>query len=127
MLEARPTVLPRRPGAHAPVIQSSARRRLTDEVADRCKRLVGLVAPHAMAGVFEDEEERSGDRFRELFLVTNCDERVELTRQDQCWAADPSELRTEIDPPDLVSQKWMPTSSRKMVRANTSGSPLLGL
>jgi hypothetical protein len=56
-----------------------------------------------MAGPLEHDETRSGDRFRKLLLVLDGDDRVQLTRQDQCRATDPSDLLAEIEPSDLIS------------------------
>jgi hypothetical protein len=56
-----------------------------------------------MAGTREHSETRFGDRFRKLLLVPDGDDRVKLARQDQCRAADPSELLDEIEPSDLIS------------------------
>ena len=71
--------------------------RCANEFPDCGKRLFGLITPYAMAGTLEHDETRSGDRVRKLPLVLNGDDRVQLTRQDQCRAADPSDLRKEID------------------------------
>jgi hypothetical protein len=56
-----------------------------------------------MASPLEHDETRFGDRFRKLLLVLDGDDRVQLTRQDQCRAADPSDLLDEIEPSDLIS------------------------
>jgi hypothetical protein len=103
-------------------------RRRGDELADCGERLFWFIAPDAVSGIVEHNEARSGDSLSELLLVTDGDERIKLARQDQRWAVDASDLGEEIDPPNLISPEMdAHLSSRKIVRANTFASPLVGL